>query len=153
MFSGRGCALTLASAQATDCLGVLKEDSTTGSARRSSCGLHLQVLCPDATAEKLTKVVFLSWQYLGAMQRLHGGYLVNTCRGFHDSHVATSCFWFLPFCKTQSLHDFMKHQLSRPSSSLKCGRLSLVKSPSVCQCQPIHGNRSNQTRNQAGFRL
>ena len=103
-----------------DCLGILKEDSTTRGARWWPCqailpawslfltaksllprvpservvfifrffflhergtsesllrGNQTLFLCPDATAVKLTRVVFLLGRYLGSVQRLDGGYL------------------------------------------------------------------------------
>ena len=70
--------------------------------------VKLSVLSPDETAQQLTRVVCLLWQYVGAVQRRDGGCLVNACCGFDALHAATSGSCFLPFCKTQPLPDFMK---------------------------------------------
>ena len=155
---GHNSRCTVAMPSDLDCLVLAfhdEESPTAGTAR--PCGPHLQVLlhkqahrcvgsvaikltfflCLDATAEKLAKVVFLFWWYLGAAQRFDGGLTVKACCGFDASHVATYGSCFLPCCKTQSLPDFMNLPAFRSSSSHRSGRHSLAKSPGVCQCHSI----------------
>ena len=74
----------------------------------------LSCLCPDATAEKLAKVVFLHWRYRSAVQFFDGGHLVNACCGFNATHVAC----FLPGSTLQALPCLIScsHLLSGPSS-------------------------------------
>ena len=81
-----------------DCLGLVlvfhdEEFSTAGNA--GACLLRLQLLhhktdtsvirlsflCPDATTEKLTEIVFLFGYQLVAVHRFGGGQFVNSCGG------------------------------------------------------------------------
>ena len=83
-----------------------------------------------------------------------GGQLVDASSGLDASYTVMSVSRFFPFGKPQSLPDLVEPPAFGTFHQSQVA--SLVKSVGACQCQPreaIHCCRSNQTRNQASFRL